>query len=135
MPLTVNISYPKVRDVYTKVIPILRTDNATVKCVLPKNAVVTNVMVNQTSNAVTGAGSFSLGWSGSANALINAFSMATTKVGLVAPGTAVGASVGTQLTEDKQIISTYTVGTSTAGGEGYVLIEYFVPGAGEGMYD
>lgn len=135
MPINVSMSYPKPRETYSKIVPILRTDSSTVKCVLPKNAVITAVYVNQTSNAVTGAGAFNLGWSGAPTALINAFSMATTKVGQVAPGAAVGGSVGTKLTEDKQVISTYTVGTSTAGGEGYVIIEYFMPGGGESIFD
>lgn len=135
MPLIVNMSYPKPREVFSKIVPILRTDSSTAKCVLPKDAVVVSVVVNQTSNAVTGAGSFSLGWSGNTTALVNAFSMATTKVGQVHPGTAVGASVGTKLDSDKQVISTYTAGTSTAGGEGYVVIEYFMPGAGESIFD
>ena len=125
--------FPKVQELYTKAIPIYRTDSSTEKCTLPRDAVITRVMVNQTSNAVTGAGSFVLGWSGSTSALLSAFSMATTKVGLVTPGTSTGASVGTKLTSDVTVLSTYTAGTSTAGGEGYVIIEYYIPGPGESI--
>ena len=133
MPVT--MSYPKPREIQTKIVPIYRTDSSTAKCVLPKDAVVTAVRVNQTSNAVTNTGSFVLGWSGTTSALVGAFTMATTKVGLVAPGTAVGSAVGTKLDSDKQVIATYTVGSSTAGGEGYVVIEYFLPGPGESIFD
>jgi hypothetical protein len=129
--MPVNLSYPKPRDILTKIVEIARTDSSTAKCVLPKGAMITNVMVNQTANAVTGAATFVLGWSGSTSALLSAFSMATTKVGLVTPGTAVGASVGTQLTADQIVLATYSVGTSTAGGTGYVIIEYYMPGPGE----
>lgn len=129
--MPVNQSYPKPRNILTKIVEIARADSSTAKCVLPKGAIVTNVMVNQTANAVTNTGSFVLGWSGSTSALLSAFTMATTKVGLVAPGTAVGASVGTQLTADQIVLSTYTVGSSSAGGTGYVIIEYFMPGPGE----
>lgn len=131
----ISLSYPKPRAVQTKVIPIARTDSSTLKCVLPKNACIVGVHVYQATNAVTAAGSFSLGWSGATTAIINAFSMATTAVGLVNPGTAIGSGVFSPLTEDKQIICTYTVGSSTAGGTGYVTIEYFVPGPQEGVDD
>lgn len=125
--------YPKATCPMVKSFPILRTDSSTEKCFLPKDAVILRVTVNQTSNASTAAGAFSLGWAGNTTALLNAFSMATTKVGLVMPGTAVGASVGTKLTTDATVLSTYSVGSSTAGGEGYVSIEYYVPGPGEAI--
>lgn len=131
----VGLSYPKRRDTMTLVIPIARTDSSTLKCVLPKDAVVCNIQVHQTVNATTGAGSFVLGWAGSTTALLSAFSMATTAVGLVNPGTSTGASVMTKLDSDKAVIATYTVGTSTAGGTGYVIINFFIPGAGEGVDD
>ena len=130
-----SLSYPKPRSCQVKIVPIARTDSATPKCVLPKNACIIGVHVLQNVNASTAAATFSLGWSGTTGAVVNAFSMATTAVGLVNPGTAVGSGVFTPLTEDKQIISTYTVGSSTAGGTGYVAIEYFVPGPGEGVDD
>lgn len=131
----VGLSYPKGRDLITKVVPISRTDSSTKKCVIPKDAVIVNVHVNQTVDAVTGAGSFVLGWSGATSAILSAFSMATTKVGLVNPGTSAGSGLMTKLTEDKTVLSTYTVGTSTAGGTGYVTIDYFVAGSGEQVDD
>lgn len=133
MPVT--LSYPKPRDVQTKVVSIARTDSSTEKCVLPKDAVICGIFVHQTAAAVTAAGAFNLGWSGATTALLNAFSMPTSTVGYAAGGSATGASVGTKLDSDKTVIASYTVGSSTAGGTGYVVIQYFVPGPGEGLTD
>lgn len=135
MPITINMSYPKNRSLQQKIIPISRTDSSTLKCVLPKYATITGVHVYQTSNAVTAAGSFSLGWSGATTAIVNAFSMATSSVGLTNVGSAAGSGIFSPLTEDKQVIASYTVGSSTAGGEGYVTIDFFVPGPGETVTD
>ncbi len=133
MPVT--LSYPKPRDIRVKVVSIARTDSSTEKCVLPKDAVICGVFVHQTVAASTAAGAFNLGWSGSATALLNAFSMPTSSVGYAAGGSATGASVGTKLDSDKTVIASYTVGSSTAGGTGYVVIQYFIPGPGEGLTD
>ena len=133
MPVT--LSYPKPRDVQTKVVSIARTDSSTEKCVLPKDAVICGIFVHQTAAAVTAAGAFNLGWSGATTALLNAFSMPTSTVGFAAGGSATGASVGTKLDSDKTVLASYTVGSSTAGGTGYVVIQYFVPGPGEGLTD
>jgi hypothetical protein len=130
--MAVTMSYPKPRELMTKIVNIARTDSSTEKCVLPKGAIVVDVEVLQEVNASTNTGSFVLGWSGATSALVNGFTMATTKVGLVKAGTAVGSAVcGTPLNSDKKVISTYTVGSSTAGGTGKVIIKYFMPGAGE----
>jgi hypothetical protein len=131
----INLSYPKPRSTITKVIPIARTDSSTVKCWLPKDAVVTGVHVFQNVNASTAAGSFVLGWAGSTSALLSAFSMATTAVGLVNAGTSAGTGVLSKLDSDKAVIATYTVGSSTAGGTGFVIIDYFVAGPGEDATD
>jgi len=131
----VGLSYPKGRDLITKIVPIARTDSSTPKCVIPKDAVIVGVHVIQTVDASTAAGSFVLGWSGSTSAILSAFSMATTKVGLVNSGTSTGSGVFSKLTEDKAVISTYTVGSSTAGGTGFVVIDFFVAGAGEAVDD
>ena len=130
--MAVNMSYPKPRNLIVKIVDIARTDSSTEKCRLPKGAIVADVEVLQEVNASTDVGTFSLGWSGTTDALVNAFSMATTKVGLVKAGTAVGSAVlGTPLDSDKKVISSYTVGLSTAGGTGKVIIKYFMPGPGE----
>lgn len=129
--MAVTQSYPKPRKVLTKVVEIARADSSTAKCVLPKDSVIVEVTVNQNVDATTAAGSFVLGWSGSTSAILAAFTMATTKVGQVHPGVSAGASIGTKLNSDKTVLSTYTVGSSTAGGTGFVVIKYFVAGPGE----
>lgn len=130
----VGLSYPKGRDLITKVLPIARTDSSTLKCVLPKDAVIVNVHCLQNSNAATAAATWTLGWSGATTAILNAFSAATTAVGLVNPGTATGTGVFTKLDSDKAILSTFG-GGSTAGGTGYVTIEYFLASGNEGVDD
>jgi hypothetical protein len=131
LPVQVGLSYPKARTVLTKVINIARTDSSTVKCVLPKDAVVIGVDVLQEAAAVTGAATFNLGWAGATTALLNAFSMATSSVGLARAGSAAGSALAVKQGQDRAVISTYSVGTSTAGGTGKVFITYFVPAAGE----
>jgi hypothetical protein len=131
----VGLSYPKRRETMTLIVPINRTDSSTPKCALPKDAVVCGLHVYQAAAAVTGAATFNLGWSGATTALINAFSMPTSTVGLANSGAATGASFLTKLDTDKQVIATYAVGTSTAGGTGYVIIEFFIPGGQEGVDD
>ena len=131
----VGLSYPKGRDLITKVIPINRTDSSTTKCVIPKDAVIVGLHIYQATAAVTGASTFNLGWSGATTSLLNAFSMGTSSVGLVNPGTNTGSGVFTKLTQDQAILSTYSVGTSTAGGTGYVTIEYFLASGNEQVDD
>jgi hypothetical protein len=131
----VGLSYPKPRELISKIIPIARTDSSTAKCTLPKDAIVAGIYVLQTVAASTAAATFNLGWSGATTGLLNGFSMGTTSVGYATGGTATGAQVGTKLTQDQQVIATYSVGSSTAGGTGYVKIEYFVPGPGEAIDD
>ena len=132
---SISRSYPKPRELLSKIFPVARTDSSTAKCVLPKDAIIAGVYVIQTVAASTAAATFSVGWSGSTTAVLKGFSMETTSVGYAASGTATGSSVATKLDSDKQIICTYTVGSSTAGGTGYVKIEYFVPGPGEAIDD
>ncbi len=130
-----NLSYPKPRNVLYKIVPIARTDSSTVKCVIPKDSIIIDVEVYQNVNAATAAGSFVLGWAGTTSAILSAFSMATTAVGLVKAGTSMGSGVYQRLDSDKAVIATYTVGSSTGGGTGFVKIAYFTPGPGEGVDD
>lgn len=131
----IGLSYPKTRELYAKVIPIARTDSSTLKCVLPKNACIIGLHVYQAVASSTAAATFNLGWSGATTALLNAFSMGTTSVGLVNSGTYTGSGVFSKLTQDQNIICTFTAGSSTAGGTGYVVIEYFVAGSQEQVDD
>lgn len=131
----VGLSYPKGRDLITKIIPIARTDSSTLKCVVPKDAVIVGLHVYQATAAVTGAGAFNLGWTGNLTALLNAYSMPTSTTGLANSGAATGSGVFSKLNTDKGVIATYTVGTSTAGGTGYVVIEYFMASSNEQVDD
>jgi hypothetical protein len=130
-----TLSYPKRRSAMQLVIPIARTDNATQKAWLPKDAVISGVHVLQNVNAATAAGSFTVGLGAVANGILEAFSMATTKVGLVNAGASAGVSVLSKLTVDAPVTSTYIVGSSTAGGTGFVIIDFFVAGSGEAVDD
>jgi hypothetical protein len=132
--MAVNISYPKPRSVMQKTFAIARTDSSTVKCVLPKDAVITEVICYQNVNAGTNPATWTVGWTGATDAVLNAFSAATTAVGLVLAGTAIGSGVYAKLDSDKAVFSTFG-GTSVSGGTGYVTIKYFVPGPGEGVDD
>ena len=131
----VGLNYPKQRELITRIFPIARTDSSTPKMTLPRDAIIAGVYVLQTAAAVTGAASVNVGWSGATTGILNAFSLPTSSVGYAPSGTATGAQVGTKLTQDQVVLSTYSVGTSTAGGTGYVKIEYFVPGPGEVIDD
>lgn len=134
--IQVNQSYPKPRSTMQKIFPFARTDNLTVKAALPRDAVVTGIHIYQATAAVTGAGAVSVGLTGvSGTALVNAFSLPTTSVGLANPGAAVGSSYLTKLDADRAVTVTYAVGSSTAGGTGWVVIDYFVAGPGESADD
>ena len=130
----VGLSYPRPRTLTTRVIRIARTDSSTAKCTIPRDAVIVGVHCYQDTAASTAAATWTVGWSGATTALLNAFSAGTSTVGLTNPGAAVGAGVFTKLDSDKQIIATFG-GTSTAGGTGYVTIDYFVASAGEAVDD
>lgn len=130
-----TLSYPKRRSTYQIVIPVLRTDNATTKAWLPRDAVVSGVHVLQTVNASTAAGSFTVGLGSDADGILEAFSMATSKVGLVNAGASAGVAVLSKQTSDLPITVTYTVGSSTAGGTGFVIIDFFIAGPGEAVDD
>lgn len=130
--MAVAYTTPPARDVMTKVVSIARADSATEKCVLPKGAVVCGIEVVQLTNA-NAAATYTMGWSGTTTALLNAFALATTAVGHVTAGATIGAGVGTQLDSDKMVIASFGAGSSTTGGTGYAFIKYFVPGPGEGV--
>lgn len=131
----VGLYYPKGRDLICKIMKINRTDSSTPKMTIPKDAVIVGVHVYQDAVAVTGNGAYNLGWSGATTSILNAYSLTTAGTGLQNSGSATGTGVFTKLTQDQLLIGTYTVGTSTAGGTGYVAIEYFMPGGQEGVDD
>lgn len=131
----VGLYYPKGRDLICKVMKINRADSSTPKMTIPKDAVIVGVHVYQDAVAVTGNGAYNLGWSGATTSILNAYSLTTAGTGLQNSGSATGTGVFTKLTQDQLLIGTYTVGTSSAGGTGYVTIEYFMPGGQEGVDD
>lgn len=130
-----NLSYPKRRSTLQLIIPVARTDSATVKAWLPKDAVITGVHVLQNVAAVTGSSTFTIGLGSDVDGILETFTMGTTKVGLVNAGTSAGVSVLTKTTTDQPITVSYAVGTSTAGGTGFVTIDFFVAGPGEAVDD
>ena len=118
---SISLSYPKPRELLSKIFPVARTDSSTAKWVLPKDAIIAGVYVIQTVAASTAAATFSVGWSGSTTAVLNGFSMGTTSVGYAASGTATGSGVGTQtavkLVKNFATASGSGIGSgSTAGG-------------------
>jgi hypothetical protein len=133
--MPINMSYPKPRDVITKIVTLARADSSTEKCVLPKDAVVCGVFVHQTAAATSNASAFDVGFTGDTDGLLDGFLYATTSVGYVAAGVYAGSAVGTKLTSDKVIVSTCTAGASDTTSTGYMVIQYFIPGPGEGLTD
>ena len=131
----VGLHYPKQREVIYKIFPIARTDSSKVHCVLPKDAVICDLRVWQAAAAVTGAASYNLGWSGATTGLLNAFSLPTSTVGHVTSGATTGTNFMTKLTQDRAILGTFTVGTSSAGGTGYIILGYFMAGGNEAVDD
>lgn len=132
--MPVNISYPKPRSLMQKTFEIARTDSSTEKCVLPKDAIITEVVCYQTVNAGTNPATWTVGWTGDTDAVLNAFSAPASSVGLTTPGAAAGSGLYAKLDTDKVVFATFG-GTSVSGGTGYVTIKYFVPGPGEGVTD
>ena len=130
-----SLSYPKRRSALELIIPVARTDNGTIKAWLPRDAVVTGLHVLQNVAAATATSSFVVGLGATNNALLEAFTMGTTKVGLVNAGASAGTAVLTKTTADQPITVTYTAGSSTAGGTGFVIIDFFVAGPGEAVDD
>lgn len=130
-----NLSYPKRRSTMQLIIPVARTDSATQKAWLPKDAVITGVHVLQNVNASTAVATFTVGLGSDADGILESFTMATSKVGLVNAGAQAGVSVLVKQTSDLPITVTYAVGSSTGGGTGNVIIDFFIAGPGEAVDD
>lgn len=130
-----TLSYPKRRSTMQLVIPVARADSGTQKAWLPKDAVVSGVHVLQNVNASTAVATFTVGLGSDADGILETFTMATSKVGLVNAGASAGVSVLSKLTVDAPVTVTYAVGSSTAGGTGFVIIDFFLAGPGEAVDD
>ena len=135
--MAVTMSYPKSKDVLSKIVAIARTDSATEKFWLPKDAAVVGAYVILSGACAGTTATISLGYSGTAAAFVNAFNVSTADAGYHPVTGKAGADLiaGTKLTADKAVISTYAAGDSgeTTGALGYIKIEYIVPGSGEGV--
>lgn len=133
--MAVTMSYPKVRDVYVKFIPIARTDSATEKCWLPKEAILVGAFVTLSGNCAGTTATISVGYGGSVNEVINAFNVSTADAGFHSVAGKAGADLiaNTKQTADRLIKATYAAGDSgeTTGSLGTVRIEYIMPGGGE----
>ncbi len=135
--MAVTLSYPKARETFTKFAAIARTDSATEKFWLPKDAIVVGAYVILSGACAGTTATISVGYGGSVNELIAAFNVSTADAGYHAVETKAGADLiaCTKQTTDRLIKATYAAGDSgeTTGALGYVKIEYLVPGSGEGV--
>lgn len=134
--VTVNMSYPKPRDVLEKY-GIVTTSDTTARNImtLPKDAMITGLYVigsavhNDSVSATLGVGSTT-----AANEYISGFDIkATTGEGYHPAGAAaVGSAMATRLTADVPVYAKLTLGGATnTGGPWTVKVEYVVPGSGE----
>lgn len=134
----VSLNYPKVRESFTKVIKVVRTDTtAFLGAWLPKDAVILGMYVigHAASDAGT-TGYVYCGSTSSANEFLNQFDVKTAATGEgynAAGGAAVGTAFMAKLTADTPVYAKYSeTGTgSSTGGPWYIKIEYTIPGAGE----
>jgi hypothetical protein len=131
--MAVNFSYPKVRDTYTKFIPIARTDSATEKAWLPKDAVVVGAYILQSTACDGTTGTISVGFSGGGTEIVNVYNASTSDTGYYPANAYAGSYLiaGTKLTADQKVVATFTAGDSSAGGAGFCKIEYIMLGGGE----
>jgi len=138
----IGLSYPKPRELLTKIFKISRSDTTgTKKAALPKSAYILGAYVigGTASDAATSA-TISFGSSATATEYVSGYDVKTaaTGEGYSAVGAAaVGSAFGTALASDVTIYGIYAEsGTaSTTGGPWIVKLEYFVPGPGEAVDD
>lgn len=135
--MPVSLSYPKPRSTQNKLFAIARTDSATEKCWLPKDAIVIGAYVILSGACAGTTATVSIGYGGSVNELIAAFNCSTSDAGYHPVAAKAGTDViaGTKQTADRLIKATYAAGDSgeTTGALGFVKLEYFVPGGGESI--
>lgn len=132
---SITSTTPASVEVLTKTVQVARTDTTAFDAfVLPKHAVICGayVMGGVASNAGTTA-IVDVGTNpGTADEIIDSFSVLTNGKGYSAAGTAVGTALGSQLTADTLYKAMYTEsGTaSTTGGPWLVKVEYYIPQQG-----
>lgn len=132
---TVTSTTPPSLEVLNKVVQVARTDTTAFNAfVLPKGVVVAGAYVMGTvaSDAATTA-IIDVGTNpGTADEIVDSFSVKTSGLGYFAAGAAVGSHMGTQLTADTLYKARYAeTGTaSTTGGPWLVKVEYYYPQSG-----
>lgn len=124
-PAGVTITTPAARDPYVKLSKLEVADGSTgfLAFVLPKYAVVIGVYtISAGANATQ---TVNVGFTSGGTELLNAF--APNSTGYAASGSATGASVGVQLTEDKPV---YLKASATLTNPVIVKVEYIIPPQG-----
>lgn len=124
-PAGVTITTPSARDPYVKLGKLEVADGSTgfLAFVLPKYAVVIGVYTISAGANTTQT--INVGFTNGGTDLINAF--APNSTGYDTTGAATGASVGVQLTEDKQV---YLKASATLTNPVIVKVEYIIPPQG-----
>ena len=132
---TVTSTTPPAVELLAKIVQVKRTDTTAFDAFwLPKNAVVAGayVMGAVASDAGTTA-IIDVGTNpGTADEIVDSFSVKTNGLGYFATGATTGAYMGTQLTADTLFKAKYTEsGTGSAtGGPWLVKVEYYIPQQG-----
>lgn len=132
---TVSVTTPPASHILAKVVQVARTDTTAFEAfVLPKGAVVAGayVMGAVASDAGTTA-IIDVGTNpGTADEIVDSFSVKTNGLGYHAIGAAGGSAVGTQLSADTMYKARYaeTGGAATTGGPWLVKVEYYFPQQG-----
>lgn len=131
----VTATTPPALEILNKVVQVARTDTTAFNAfVLPKGAVIAGayVMGPSVSDAATTA-IIDVGTNpGTADEIVNSFSVKTDGLGYHAVGSTGGTSMGQQLTADTLYKAMYSeTGTaSTTGGPWLVKVEYYFPQQG-----
>ena len=131
----VTATTPPALEILNKVVQVARTDTTAFNAfVLPKGAVIAGayVMGPSVSDAATTA-IIDVGTNpGTADEIVNSFSVKTNGLGYHAVGSTGGTSMGQQLTADTLYKAMYSeTGTaSTTGGPWLVKVEYYFPQQG-----
>ena len=133
-----NTLTPKARSLLTKIGSLARTDT-TAKALfgLPKGAIIAGIYVIGAAASDAGTSAvIEIGSTTTANEYMASYDVKTAATGEgynPAGGAAVGSAMATALTADVTVYGKYTEAgiASTAGGDWYVKVEYYMPGPGE----
>lgn len=131
----VTVTTPPATACLTKVVQVARTDTTAFEAfVLPKGAVVCGAyVVGATASDAATTAIIDVGTNpGTADEIVDSFSVKTNGKGYFAVEGAVGSAMGTQLTADTLYKAMYTESgiASTTGGPWLVKVEYYFPQQG-----